>query len=287
MAEFPALPLFTDAYLADTRHLTAAQHGAYLLLLMMAWRTPDCALPDDDTLLSRWAAMDLRGWKTNKNVIMAFWKKTKDGRWRQGRLLDERELAEARRDQRIHAGKASALKRHNTRSTPVQREGNENSTNPYPIPNQEEEEAYASSPPTPKKHKSALPSWVPVKEFSDYSEFRKKIKAPLTERAKELAVTELEKLKSQGHNPAEVLNQSILRGWKGLFPLKGDHRHDHQGNHNQPPERWRGPADALTTGFSQALAVIEVQEQRRRDGLLDSPDAGYNEPSHGREKIRE
>lgn len=47
MADFPALPLWTDAYLADTTDLTAEQHGVYLILLMLAWRRSDCALPDD------------------------------------------------------------------------------------------------------------------------------------------------------------------------------------------------------------------------------------------------
>jgi hypothetical protein len=43
MAEFPALPLWTDAYLGDTRHLSQSEHGAYLLLLITAWRTPNCS----------------------------------------------------------------------------------------------------------------------------------------------------------------------------------------------------------------------------------------------------
>ena len=91
MAEFPALPLFTDAYLADTRHLTTEEHGAYLLLMMEAWRRPDCNLPDDDRLLARLAGMSPDRWASIRDVILAFW--TRDGRrktWTQKRLLKER-----------------------------------------------------------------------------------------------------------------------------------------------------------------------------------------------------
>lgn len=91
MAEFPALPLWTDAYLADTRHLSTEEHGAYLLLLMEAWRRPTCALPDDDALLARLAGLPLERWTDIRATVMAFW--SHDGRrreWRQKRLVSER-----------------------------------------------------------------------------------------------------------------------------------------------------------------------------------------------------
>lgn len=91
MAEFPALPLFTDAYLADTRHLTTVQHGAYLLLLMEAWRRPSTNLPDDDMLLSKLAGLSTTDWADAKPVLMAFWaldNRTKT--WSQKRLTDEK-----------------------------------------------------------------------------------------------------------------------------------------------------------------------------------------------------
>lgn len=119
MAEFPALPLFTDAYLADTRHLTTIQHGAYLLLLMIAWRTKDCSLPADDESLARLAGMDARTWLRHREKIMAFWKLGEDHRWRQARLLDERHFAEVRRDKNSAAGIASSLKRKERHSTTV------------------------------------------------------------------------------------------------------------------------------------------------------------------------
>lgn len=92
MAEFPYMPLWTDAYLGDTRHLTTEEHGAYLLLLMEAWRRPSCSLPDSDQLLARLSGLTPAKWKRAKPIIMGFWKI--DGRsreWVQKRLKKERE----------------------------------------------------------------------------------------------------------------------------------------------------------------------------------------------------
>jgi hypothetical protein len=44
LAEFPALPLFTDAILADTAHLSHEEFGAYMRILILMWRTPECRI---------------------------------------------------------------------------------------------------------------------------------------------------------------------------------------------------------------------------------------------------
>jgi uncharacterized protein YdaU (DUF1376 family) len=157
MAEYPALSIWTDAYLADTRHLTAAQHGAYLLLLFEAWRSPTCSLPIDDRKLAPLAAMTLRQWQQNKEVVLAFWEQRNGFRFYQKRLLQERARADSRRQQMVEAGKASSRKRaakssnpnstyvehtdqqnSNIRSTDVQHtdqhNGNIEATTSYPIP---------------------------------------------------------------------------------------------------------------------------------------------------------
>ena len=140
MAEFPALPLFTDAYLADTTHLTTTEHGAYLLLLMTAWRTPGCCLPDDDMLLARYAKMTRDKWKKIRPTLVQFFR-VRDGQWHQARLQDELQHLQSRRTQQSEAGKASAkakaLKRKNRDAASVDlsllRNVNENST-PIPTP---------------------------------------------------------------------------------------------------------------------------------------------------------
>jgi uncharacterized protein YdaU (DUF1376 family) len=90
MSRFPSLPLFTDAFIADTMHLNATETGAYLMLLMVAWRSPDCRLPDDDSKLCRWARVDPRQWHRVRPKIMEYWNLS-DGYWTQKRLLLERD----------------------------------------------------------------------------------------------------------------------------------------------------------------------------------------------------
>ena len=103
MAEFPALPLLTDRYLADTRHLSTLEHGAYLLLLMEAWRRSGCSLPDDDDLLARLSGLGPSEWQSIKPAVMAFWKlDNRSGEWRQKTLSSQRDrvakLVQKRRD---------------------------------------------------------------------------------------------------------------------------------------------------------------------------------------------
>ena len=57
--------------------------------------------------------------------------------------------------------------------------------------------------------------------FVDYVDMRKRIKAPMTDKAVKLAMNKLERL-SQGDNDKaiKILEQSIMNSWKGLFELK-------------------------------------------------------------------
>lgn len=127
MAEFPALPLWTDAYLGDTTELSGLQHGAYLLLLITAWRSKDCALPDDDVRLAKIARVTLGQWARLRPVMERFWK-IGNGVWMNDRLSDERAAVSLRVKKASDAGRASALKRKHRGATDVQLGSNSSST---------------------------------------------------------------------------------------------------------------------------------------------------------------
>ena len=59
---------------------------------------------------------------------------------------------------------------------------------------------------------------------SDYIEMRKKIKAPLTDRAVDLMLTNLAIMSKDPAEQIQILNQSIMNSWKGLFPLKQEQK---------------------------------------------------------------
>jgi hypothetical protein len=68
-----------------------------------------------------------------------------------------------------------------------------------------------------------VPDWVPADAWNGWLEMRRTKGTKTTARALQLAIEELKKLADDGHPPGEVLDQSTLKGWTGLFPIK-DHR---------------------------------------------------------------
>ena len=77
MAKFPHLPLWTDAYMADTLHLSHEEHGLYLMLLMTIWRSPDCKIPNDlEWVKRRLRATDQQMENLVKNLLDEFFTTT-------------------------------------------------------------------------------------------------------------------------------------------------------------------------------------------------------------------
>jgi len=62
MSQAPFWPVATDAFIADTTHLTAEQTGAYLMLLMCLWRNNGNPLPLNHKKLCRMARVSSNRW---------------------------------------------------------------------------------------------------------------------------------------------------------------------------------------------------------------------------------
>jgi uncharacterized protein YdaU (DUF1376 family) len=61
------MPLHIADYLADTGHLTATEHGAYMLLIMHYWQNGH--LPGNEKLIARVARMTAAQWEESRDVI--------------------------------------------------------------------------------------------------------------------------------------------------------------------------------------------------------------------------
>lgn len=107
------MPLFCGDYLADTKHLTLEQHGAYLMLLMVTWRNRGQPLPDDPVRLARTCGVSVSRWTDRLRPALAPFFDLADGTWRQKRLEKEWQFVEHRltisREHGSLGGRAKAL----------------------------------------------------------------------------------------------------------------------------------------------------------------------------------
>lgn len=76
-----------------------------------------------------------------------------------------------------------------------------------------------------------LPDWITKTDWDDFVEMRRKIRKPLTDRAKREIVKDLVRLKAQGFDVAIVLEQSIKNSWQGVFEIKADFQKKGGGNY--------------------------------------------------------
>lgn len=125
MAALPYIQLYVADYLADTAHLTAAQHGAYLLLIMNYWQRGK-PLDNRNERLANVARMSNEEWQQNKDDIAEFFDVDGDT-WTHHRIEDDLAAVSAKSAKSSSAGKASAAAKmakkeqsFNERSTDVE-----------------------------------------------------------------------------------------------------------------------------------------------------------------------
>jgi len=134
MSAPPYMKLYVADYLADTTHLTTAEHGAYLLLLMALWRAGG-KLPNVPLKLARITKSTTEEWEVVGPAVLGFFTV------RGGALTHKRVREEIAKYDRVvkaskTAGKASRSKRTNEHnglaSKTVQRNFNQPEPEPEP-----------------------------------------------------------------------------------------------------------------------------------------------------------
>jgi len=133
MAQFPAFPLWTDAYLGDTTHLTTIEHGAYLLLLIVAWRSKEGHLPDNDDMLARYTKLGINHWKKVRPILEPFFI-VQDSVWVQLRLKDELTAVKLLSQNQSRKAKARWLKNNDSTNAVASSGHSRSDASPTPTP---------------------------------------------------------------------------------------------------------------------------------------------------------
>ena len=214
----PAIPFFGDAYLADTRHLTLEEHGAYLQLMMIAWRIDGCCLPDDDKRLARMLGISAGKWDKLKPTVMAFWT-LENSTWTQGRLSKERRFVEEKRAK----NKSSAESRWH--SQPIENKQpdeceriSERNAPPTP-PNSIGIIAKAITPSRGREAKpfDVIPDGVDPAHWRDFLANRKAKRLPNTETAYRGVLRKLSALVDEDWPPGRLIEAIVEKGWGGIY----------------------------------------------------------------------
>lgn len=104
-----------------------------------------------------------------------------------------------------------------------------------------------------------VPDWIDPKHWAQWIAHRAGMKKPLTAHAQQLSIEKLGKLRAQGHDPNEIVSESIVNGWQGLFAPKESNRG--RAPPNRPPTRLESAAASFagTARAPQRTAdVIDV-----------------------------
>ena len=77
----------------------------------------------------------------------------------------------------------------------------------------------------------------------EFIKFRKEIKKPMSDRAITLMINKLESLSHDKYEQVQILNQSIMQGWTGLYELKDDRQNGSRGQAKSRSASYQGGFD--------------------------------------------
>lgn len=86
-------------------------------------------------------------------------------------------------------------------------------------PKEEPKDTRARKPQKPKSP-FILPAWLDPDVWQQFVDHRQAIKSKLTDQSARLAIRKLDTLRRGGSPPGAVIEQTVLNGWTGLFPIR-------------------------------------------------------------------
>jgi DNA-binding PadR family transcriptional regulator len=98
--------------------------------------------------------------------------------------------------------------------------------------------------------------------WKDFEEHRRKLRKPMTDKAKALILSKLMEYGKTDEEKIAILNQSIERGWQGVFPIGGDRRDSNGGfEHHSGTGAGKGKGKAVDPSIDDLPGWEGVEEQ--------------------------
>lgn len=273
MAALPWMPLYVADYLADTRHLSAAEHGAYLLLLMQYWH--DGPLPNDPEKLQKICRASSEEENRAVLTVLKEFFRLKNSRFHNRRA--DKEITEAKRIRRVKAlaGKAGGIaargksgRKPNSKTIADELQNNTQSQSP------KQSQIHIEEVRKEVRAEVSLPIWLPLDAWSSFLKTRKR----MTPRASELLISALTRLREDGDDPQSVLEQSVMNGWTGLFPLK---KVNGNGRGNGSQQQGRGIGIAAADAIGKIRRASEIHPGRGDSSTGGKCEVLASDPSSG------
>ncbi|EER5391395.1 TPA: DUF1376 domain-containing protein [Escherichia coli] len=242
MAALPYMQLYIADYLADTMHLSAEEHGAYLLLMFNYWQT---GKPIPKNRLAKIARLTNERWADVEPSLREFFCDNGE-EWVHLRIEEDLASVREKLTKKSAAGKASVQARRSRKEADVQTKQERNLTGVQTdvevvfehdvntkATNKDTDKDLKTDPPLnpPRGNRGvkkfdpldiALPNWISVSLWREWVEFRQTLRKPIrTEQGANGAIRELEKFRQQGFSPEQVIRHSIANEYQGLFAPKG------------------------------------------------------------------
>ena len=214
MAALPYMQLYVADYLADTAHLNAAQHGAYLLLIFNYWQRGK-PLNNSNERLTNVARMTKEEWADAKPILSEFFEIVGD-EWIHWRIERDLLAVNSKSGKASEAGKASAARRAEIKAqkelTNVERTLNHTDTDTDTDTDTELTTKTKRAPRfDPQKYLVEL--GVSPDLATDWIEHRKSVKAKPSKTAIDGISKEAEKAQM---SLSDALRESCSRGWRGF-----------------------------------------------------------------------